>query len=90
MSYANRRVSNPVNCRIGPTLFGILNAPRLLLISAGRGRALQPQGPTRDRRVAEQMNKSCTDERMRACKPCLHQTTANEREDQNGSLARQH
>ena len=52
MSYANRRVSNPVDCRIGLTIFGSSTAPLLLLVST-RGVALQPQGPTPHRRVPD-------------------------------------
>ena len=35
MSYANRRVPNTVDSRIGLTLFAFLTAPLLLLITAG-------------------------------------------------------
>ena len=52
MSYANRRVSNPVDCRIGLTIFGSSTAPLLLPVST-RGVALQPQGPTPHRRVPD-------------------------------------
>lgn len=35
MSYANGRLSNPVDCRICRTLFGFLTAPLLFLVSVG-------------------------------------------------------
>jgi len=35
MSYANGRLSNPIDSRICRTLFGVLTAPLVLLISAG-------------------------------------------------------
>jgi hypothetical protein len=40
MSYANHRLSNPVDCRICRTLFGFLTAPLVLLITAGAFLAL--------------------------------------------------
>ena len=44
MSYANSRVSNPVDCRIGLTIFGNLTAQLLLLISA-EGDGASTSGP---------------------------------------------
>jgi len=35
MSYAKGRLSNSVDCRICPIVFGFLTTPLLLLVSAG-------------------------------------------------------
>mgnify|MGYP001822943671 FL=1 len=65
MSYTNRRVPNPVDCRICLPLLGFFTSPLVLLISVGGCRALTSR-PTLDRRISEQMNRSCSDKGVRA------------------------